>query len=96
MSPDELRREDDARMAVFDSEIKHIIENQRRYEEEARDWRDRFCKKLDVIMERMDNRPCVRHDALLSSVKSQLGWMWAVTGAVVVAIITEWVQGHGK
>jgi cyclopropane fatty-acyl-phospholipid synthase-like methyltransferase len=96
MTPEDFRRVDDARMSIVEERLSNVIENQKKYETEARDWRERFCSKLDKMMEKMDNRPCIRHDALLSNVKAQLGWMWAVTGAVILAIIAEWVQGHGK
>ena len=51
----------------------------------AEEWRTHFDIKLDA-------RPCVVHDRLLSSVSVQLKGLWFLVGALITAMILEFIQ----
>lgn len=57
---------------------KRVTEGQER----AETWREHFDAKLD-------KRPCIMHDKLLSSVSVQLKGIWFLISCLIAALIAE-------
>lgn len=48
--------------------------------------------ELKCVSEKLSALPCKERIAILDSIKAQVRFQWAITGAVVLAIISEWVK----
>ena len=56
--------------------------------DEAREWRDRFCIKIDKLIERFNVLPCDRRDSRYTSQTAQIKWLWmAIT--FMMAVLTK-------
>lgn len=82
----------EAEIAVIIERLDNLGKNQAalkaefdKSQEKAEKWRLRFDEKLD-------QRPCVKHETLLSSVATQLAWVWGILTIIIGAIIAEWVK----
>lgn len=84
----EERRKDDARIAILETKLGNIIENQDKYAEEAREWRNRFCVKLDKVNDRLAVLPCDKRAYLVNQVRA----IWGIIILILGAIIGEWVK----
>jgi hypothetical protein len=98
---EELRRSDDVRLAVLEERIGNVIQNQESYAKDAVEWRNLFCKKLDVLIAQDAQRPCAVHASQLQSV----GWLWKIVWGCVASVLglaIVWggllvtVEGHTK
>ena len=56
------------------------------------EYRKNLCAKVDIITERVSQLPCKERRTIYDSVKKQMAFLWCVTGAIVLAIIAEWVK----
>jgi len=84
----EERRQEDPRIDVLETKLEHILNNQKLYSEEAKEWRTRFCLKLDKVTDKLGNLPCDRRAYLSNQVKA----IWAIIVLIVGAIVGEWVK----
>lgn len=75
------------RMAVLETQMVQVIANQGRYEEEAREWRGRFCSKLDRVLERLDNRPCEIHAEKFTQFGKDIGWLQKIVYTLLTLIV---------
>lgn len=56
------------------------------------DYRKSLCSKLDRIQEKIDLLPCPQRIEQSKNIYFQLKALWAVTGGMVLAILSEWVK----
>lgn len=82
------RRQDDVRIEVLSERIEHVLRNQQKYSEEAKEWRTRFCLKLDKMSEKLEKLPCDKRAYLVNQVKA----IWACIAVLIGAIVGEWVK----
>ena len=84
-----LRRMDDERIARLEERVNNWMST-------TTDYRKSLCDKLDRVMTKIDALPCPSRIEHSKHIDFQLKSLWAITGGVVLAIIAEWVRGHGK
>ena len=82
---DEERRKDDVQLEVLTERVNNWMDTTEGY-------RRTLCSKLDVITDKMNNLPCNVRIEKTKNIQFQLKALWAVTGGMVLAIISEWVH----
>lgn len=99
----EEERRNDVELKVIAERVSHFKEQLQRSDAIAEDWRERFCQKLDVVnlkidalISKVDTLPCPSRIEHTKGIDAQIKALWVVTGGMVLAIIAEWVKGHGK
>jgi len=76
------------RMAVLETQMSQVIKNQDRYEIDATEWRSKFCVKLDRVLERLDNRPCIEHGEKLKAVGVIGNAVWGLILVLIPLLAT--------
>ena len=66
------------RIAILETQMEQVLHNQDRYDKEATEWRNRFCIKLDRVLDKLDNRPCVEHGERLKQVGTIGAALWGL------------------
>lgn len=84
----ELRRMDDARMAILETQMQQVIKNQDDGRRETLDWRANFSAKLDRAIDVMTNRPCVKHEEKLKNVDTIGSSIWTLILTLVPILAT--------
>jgi hypothetical protein len=85
-------RRNDVELKVLTERVDNLITQIAKDEVNANEWRGRLCKKVDVLMEKIDLLPCPSRMEQSKNVSFQLKALWAVTGGMVIAILSEWVK----
>lgn len=79
-----------------DGRIGRLEERVSNWMETTTDYRKQLCSKLDKIQTKIENLPCPSRIEHTKHIDFNLKALWAVTGGIVLAIIAEWVKGHGN
>jgi hypothetical protein len=75
-----------------DIEIKVLTERVNRWMETTTDYRISLCQRLDKIQDQLNNLPCDVRCEETKNIKQQILALWACTGGMMIAIISEWVK----
>lgn len=81
----EERRKDDVEIKV----LKERVEN---WMATTTEYRRTLCTKIDIITEKMNALPCRERFENTKGIKLQLKALWALTGGLLLAIVSEWVR----
>lgn len=81
----ELRRMDDERVARLEERVANWMET-------TTDYRKQLCGKLDRIQDKLDSLPCPQRIEQTKGIGLQLKALWAITGGMILAILSEWVK----
>ena len=57
------------------------------------EYRKTLCEKIDKINDVLIKLPCKERSGWYSSINRQIKFLWGITGAVIIAIIAEWING---
>lgn len=90
---EERRRNSEVQFEVMNERLNNFIDV--RYAEDQKhseEWRTKFCHKLDRVMDKIDTLPCPTRIEHTKNINFQLKALWAVTGGMVLAILSEWVR----
>ena len=79
-------------LKVIAERLKNLDEKNELSEKLSNDWRNRFCIKLDAITDKLNNLPCDVRVERSKNINFQLKALWAVTGGMVLVIISEWIK----
>ena len=85
-------RRNNVELKVIAERLGNLSEKQEMSETASCEWRNRFCAKLDVITDKLNNLPCDVRVERSKNIHFQLKALWAVTGGMVLAIISEWIK----
>ena len=75
-----------------DVDVRVLTERVNNWMESTENYRKTLCHKLDIITDKMNNLPCKVRIEGTKNIQFQLKALWAVTGGMVLAIISEWIQ----
>lgn len=81
----EERRKDDIKIDVLAERVNLWMQG-------TNEYRQSLCSKIDKIQERLNNLPCDKRIENTKNIHMQLKALWAITGGMVLAIISEWVK----
>jgi hypothetical protein len=82
---EERRRSEDSRIDVLTERVENWMETTTSYRKE-------LCSKLSKIQDKLDALPCDVRCEETKGIKLQLKALWAVTGGMVLAILSEWIK----
>lgn len=51
-------------------------------------------KKIDFIYEKVTNLPCSERKSWYVAMGNQMKVMWGFLGAIILAVIVEWIRNH--
>lgn len=89
---EERRRESDRQLDILTERVSNLIVSTEKSEETSLEWRGRFCKKLDVMLDKIDNLPCDARCEETKAIHTDIGWIqkiiWTILVLGIPAIIT--------
>lgn len=72
-------------VAVLVERLDNLNQKVEAGQERAERWREHFDTKLD-------NRPCEKHAGFFRTIDLQLKAIWAIIGAIVITLLTEFIK----
>ena len=77
-------RRHDVELKVMAAEITNLSKQFDHSEVLAAEWRNRFCKKLDIVSEKLDRLPCERGEEVAKAMGKDIGWLQKIVYSIIV------------
>ena len=82
-------RRNDVELRVIAERLANLVKNHDNSETLAAEWRNRFCKKLDVAIEKLDSLPCGASKEERKGLRSDISWLQKIGSWALAIIITS-------
>jgi hypothetical protein len=83
------------RLTIIETNWANYSKSFDEWKKESKEWRIRFCEKIDKIIDKLDKLPCDERKGFYQSINRQVTFMWVILGSYILALVGIIIKLYG-